>query len=215
MLALAIFMFSTSFAQDPSVITIESQLSDIEGTNISNSEIGASLLILNSSGQLSYENDFSLTTNDQGVFLMYIEDIPDLFVNGEGSDPVVMKITLTSSENDTWLEEDQFVVKYMLKCEGDKENRAYSLTRTEGQQLNYEYQSDIWKFQDIYPFAYIKSTFLFSFNKDITDAKSLLMVANEFFKESELDEEDMVKEKEAAPSRGIKGGYAVGGIQKK
>ncbi len=218
LLLIAIFLFSVSYAQDPTVLVIESQLTNIEGELVQNTNIDVSLLVLNSSGQLSYEKDKTIATDELGVLSLFIEDVPALFVNGSGSDPVVIQLSITSPEEDSWLEEDKFVVKYLMTMKGDEANSEYALTRMEGQKLNYEYQSDIWSFQDIYPFAYIKSTFLFSFNADIADAKSLIMVAQEFFGEGGKDcmeDTDKSQVKEAPASRGIKGGYAVGGVQKK
>lgn len=213
LLALAMFIFTISHAQNPAVIAIESQLTDIEGEILPCAEMNISLHVLNSSGKLSYEVDKAIKTDDLGNLKLCIEDVPTLFVEGTSSDPAIIKISITSTGDDDWLEEKEFVVKYLITTD-NKENPEYSLTRMEGQKLNYEYLSDIWKFQDIYPFAYIKSTFLISFNEEIADGKSLIMVANEFFGESEdmMGDGDTVKENEAPPSRGVKGGFAVGGL---
>ena len=218
LLTLAIFLFTYSYAQNPTVIAIEAQLTDLEGVFVPNAKVDISLLILNSSGESCYEKDKSIATDDIGNLKLFIEDITELFAKGTGSDPAVIQLTLTSPGDDPWLVEDEFEVKYLMTIEGDEANPEYSITRMEGQKLNYEYKSDIWKFQDIYPFAYIKSTFLVSFNKEIADAKSLLMVAHEFFGESgENYMDDLGKEavEEAAPSRGLKGGFAVGGLNQK
>jgi hypothetical protein len=218
LLTVAIFLFTSSYAQNPAVIAIESQLTDIEGVFVPDTKVGISLLILNSSGESCYENDKTIETDDLGNLKMFIEDVPVLFADGTGSDPAVIQLTLTSPGNDSWLEEDIFEVKYLMTIEGSEANPEYTITRMEGQKLNYEYKSDIWKFQDIYPFAYIKSTFLVSFNKEIADAKSLLMVAHEFFEESAenyMEGDHMDAEEETAPSRGLKGGFAVGGLNQK
>ncbi len=211
---LMLSMLTVAYSQNPSVIVIESQLTDIEGESVPVVNMDLTVLILDSNGEQCYEDNKTITTNDLGTFQYFIEETPQLFKAGIGSDPAEIQLTITSPDDDAWLEEGKFIVKYLMTLEGDKENPEYFLTRMEGQKLNYEYRSDIWKFNDIYPFAYISSTFLISFNEEIADAKSLLMVAQEFFSESENKN---AEEMEAPPasSRGIKGGPAVGGFKKK
>ena len=213
----ALFIFATSYSQSPEAIVIQSKLTDINGDFVQVRKVDISLSVLNSSGVNCFEKSKSLVTDNKGDFILLIEDVPELFVDGSGSDPAVIQLSITSPEKDTWLEEDKFLVKYLLTISGSEAYPEYTLTRMEGQKLNYEYRSDIWKFSDLYPFAYLKCTFLLSFNNEITDAESLLMAAQGFFGESDdSPSEDVESEAPSPPaSRGLKGGYAVGGLKKK
>lgn len=214
MIVLAVSIASLAYSQNPSTIAIKSLLTNIEGEAVANAAIDASLFVLNSEGLKCFETEKSLVTKNDGSFALYIQDLPPIFSMGSGSDPAVIQLTITSPGGDSWLEEDKFMVKYLLTISGYAGNTEYALTRMEGQKLNHEYATDIWKFDDIYPFAYIQSSFLFSFNEDITDTESLILAADALFEASE--EEDMVEPSAPPPaSRGVKGSPAVGGYKKK
>ncbi len=215
LLILAVSLFTVSYSQNPSTIILESQLTDIDGEIVQNAALKTSLTIINSAGEQCFEREEFTTTNNQGIFQLSLQDFAPLFINNFESGPVVIQLTIVSNDNGKWLEEDEFEVKYLLKSEIFDGFMEYSITRMEGQKLNYEYQSDIWMFTDIYYFAYIKTMFLLSFNDDITDPESLLLAAKSMFDKPEAVEADEAIESPAPPpSRGIKGGYAVGGYNK-
>lgn len=215
MIVLAVSIAGLAYSQNPSTIAIKSHLTNIEEEAVANTKIDVSLSVLNSEGVKCFETEKSLVTKNDGSLALYIQDLPPVFSKGSGSDPVVIQLTITSPDGDSWLEEEKFMVKYLLTISGSAGNTEYALTRMEGQKLNYEYATDIWKFDDIYPFAYIHSSFLFSFNEDITDAESLILAADALFKASEGEKMADPSLKTAPASRGVKGSPAVGGYKKK
>jgi len=214
LLVITVSIFTVVNSQNPSTIVLQSQLTDIEGEVVQNAALTTSIIILNSAGQQCFESEETLSTDGNGVFQISIQDFKPLFIKKSDSDPVVIQLTIKSDDEAGWLEEDEFIVKYLLKSESFDGFIEYSITRMEGQKLNFEYQSDIWMFTDIYPFAYMRSIFFFSFNEDITDPESLLLAAKSMFDTKEAAEESEMESPPPPSSRGIKGGYAVGGYNK-
>ena len=215
MILLTLSIAGLAYSQNPSTIVLKSHLTNIEGEAVANANINTSLFVLNSEGEKCFEVEKSMVTKEDGSIVLFIQNLTPVFTKGSDSDPAVIQLKITSPDGDSWLEEDKFVVKYLFTITGKGKNTEYALTRMEGQKLNYEYATDIWKFDDIYPFAYIRSSFLVSFNEDISDAESLLLAAEALFN---ANKEEKLAPPEATPqpsSRGIKGGAAVGGYKKK
>ncbi len=214
LLVLTVSMYTGAYSQNPSTILLQSQLTNIDGEIVKNTELTTSIIIINAAGKQCYKSKETLFTDGEGIFQLSIQDFNPLFIKKSESDPVVIQLTIVSDDENKWLEEDEFEVKYLLKSEIYDGFMEYSITRMEGQKLNYEYQSDIWMFTDVYPFAYIRSMFLLSFNDDITDPESLLLAAKSLFDKQGVAEDMEIESAPPPSSRGIKGGYAVGGYNK-
>lgn len=215
LILLALFLAGSAYSQNPSTIALKSHLTNIEGEVVANAKIDASLIVINSEGKQCFDVEQSIITKADGSFSLFMQDLPPIFTKGKASEPAVIQLTITSPSGDSWLEEDKFLVKYLFTKTGNAQFTEYSLTRMEEQKLNHEYATDIWKFDDVYPFAYIKSSFLVSFNDDITDAESLILAAEALFDANEAEDKAPSNKVKPPSSRGIKGGAAVGGYKKR
>ncbi len=205
--AMTILLSALVNAQSPVTIVLKGTLTDMEDVNISNETFEAQLRIINTSEKILLDLKIPLTSSESGEFTLPARDIPKIFNEGAGIEMVDIEINIFTDGNSSWLPDGKFGVKYHLEKTGDG---VYKLTRFEGQTLDQLSENMVWSFNDIYPLAYLKSNFMFSFNPEISDPDVLIAACEE------LNASAMEKMAPApVQERGIKGGYAVGGYKTK
>jgi hypothetical protein len=157
--------------------------------------------IVNSNEENLFESEANLISTDLGNFTIVFQNIPSIFSDNSSKEMVDLVIVMSSDGE--WLENGRFLLKYHLTKLGPE---SYNITRFEGQELNINFKHPIWEFRDLYPLAYLSSKFMISFNPDLTDPDKIIQACYE------LDPSQNIT---APPSksRGVKGGYAVGGYR--
>lgn len=79
--------------------------------------------------------------------------------------------------------------------------------RFDGQQLNIANLNPVFRFNDVRPFDHLSSIFMISFSKELNNPQEIIQICSKT---------KIGTDENAAPSkRGIKGGFAVGGYNKK
>jgi len=196
------------FSQSPVTIVFGGQLSDMDEVILANKEGMMEFSIINGEEKQIGEYSSTFTTNELGKFMVSFNELGTIFNEMKTAEIANFLITLKPAEGEDWLPDEKFTVKYHLQKIAPDD---YKMTRYEGQVLNYSYRMPVWLFTDLYPLAYLKSTFMISFSEDISDAKEIIGICEEM-----SEGHDMKKsEDEVAPNRGVKGGFAVGGYKAK
>jgi len=210
-LFIAAFLFSGVFliAQNPITLIWEGTLTDINGAFVANEECLVSLSIETSDEEVLFKNESAVTTNETGEFLYLAETLPPVFSDNWEKELVDIEISIKAAEGASWLEEDEFVIKYHFE---KNKIDSFTMTRFEGQVLNYSKLNPIWQFTDLYPFGYLNSTFMISLNKEFADPESIMTICK--MMQNEIEKIPPTKAEPAPAKRGIKGGYAVGGVKK-
>lgn len=202
-LFLIIFSFAstTLMGQGPSGMVYEGILSNIEGEILTETSISVTFKIEKSGREVLFDKLLEKKTNEYGKFFVRAATIPDADLS-EGK--LSIEIVLHPEENDIWMEEKDFKLKYYLEMPEEDE---YSMTRFEGQKLTSASTKPVWVFSDSYPFGYLSSTFMVSFSKEITNPEEIILISNKL--------RPQVEENESPANRGLKGSPAVGGYKKR
>lgn len=201
---IAIFVsMGFTFAQSPVAIVLHGQLINMEKTPLAEKDGILDFTIKNKDEASLCEYTFTFTTDEGGMFTIFITEMVDIFTATSSREIADLLIDIYPAEGEDWLPDGKYKVKYHLeKVMADE----YKMTRYEGQTLNYSYRLPVWQFTDIYPLGYLKSSFIISFGEDVADPEKLIAIGKEMG--GGLGE---TEEAEAAPKRGVKGGYAIGG----
>ena len=204
---LAILAISASLliAQTPVTIIFNGSLTDIEGEAVAGEKCFVNITYTGESGDKLHNETTSVVTDDRGSFSLVQNELPLLFKETSSGNTVSIQVEISAAENAEWLNDETFSIKYHLSRTAPE---AYEMTRYEGQKLNYTYQGPVWVFSDVYPFGYLKSTFMISLSDEYKDPDKLRIICNKMQGASE----DVAPD--APAKRGLKGGYAVGGYQK-
>lgn len=201
--------------QKPVTIVYQGTLTDMEGEIIANKQIRADLSFLDEQGNSVYSVIEEDRISENGTFDLTVMDIPE-WISDDNAYRI--RITLYSTTGENWLMDGTFDLDYTLTAEKAGNAYTYTLKRFEGLILDARNEGQLWQFNDLYPFAYLSSRFMISFNSDIKEPEDVEILCNEFFNAPGRGEDAMMEK--AAPaaesktrSRGLKGGYAVGGYQ--
>jgi hypothetical protein len=200
--------------QKPVTIVYQGTLTDMEGDIISDKQIRADLSFLDDQGNSVYSVIEESRISEYGTFDIAVEDIPE-WISDDNTYRI--RITLHNTAGENWLLDGTFDLDYTLTAEKTGSTYTYILKRFEGLILEARSEGQLWQFNDLYPFAYLSSRFMISFNSDISEPEDVEILCNEFFNTPGEGEDAMKKAAPAAQSeqrsRGLKGGYAVGGYQ--
>jgi hypothetical protein len=217
-LTILMIFASGMMGQQPVSIVYQGTLTDMEGDVITGKKIRADMAFLDTEGNTIYSFFKETAVDDYGTFGIEAENIPEWVLEGKTH---LIRISLFSMGEDDWLMDGKFDLDYTLIDESAGDEHAFVMKRFEGLILDAVNEGELWQFTDLYPFAYLSSRFMISFNKEISDPEDIQILCNEFFNEPAWKEDAMMEkaseegmapvEAPKARSRGIKGGYAVGG----
>ena len=187
------------WAQTPFTIVYEGTLADTSSP-VANETIKATIVISNDEGEKVFSKDAIVKTSDAGVFQFTLINLPYIFDSQRTTETAELTVIIKPDEESSWIDEDDLKVKFHLEKDFSINHKDYILIRFEGQKLNYSYENNVWNYQDLYPFGYLSSRFMISYNPELTDANKVIKLCDKL-------SESTAK---AAP-RGIKGGFAIGG----
>lgn len=188
--------------QSPVTIVFKGALADDQELAIKNESCAITAEIRNSQEQLFYQTEGQVITDDRGVFIFPLTDLPALFSTPTG----MVELTLQITSNSSWLAEGKFSVKYHIQRIAANN---LQITRFEGQKLNKEIFNPLEIYSDVYPLAYLKGVFLLSFTEELKDPDKILGIY------LEMDHPEVENAPSPPADRGVKGGYAVGGYKTK
>lgn len=193
-------------AQNPETIVVSGILKDIEEQPVSQEKITTRLEMI-TSGDTLFHFDTGLQTEKNGNFTFFVRELPAIFREDEAEGSANLVLTLIPADESDWMKEEKFQVSFTLEKSSPE---SYTMTRFEGQEMNQHHSDPVWSFSDIYPFGYLETMFIISFSDSLTDPAEMISIARQMMPE-------VHEEASPAPAqkRGIKGGYAVGGYQKK
>ncbi|MBN1132763.1 MAG: hypothetical protein JXR52_05865 [Bacteroidales bacterium] len=158
--------------------------------------------VLNQSGdRVLWKETFSLTTDSQGWFGFEINDF-DRFFNPESNVSLLsVKMELAPSVSSTWKE--GLSVAYSITRLFENDSVFFKISRMDESELTFlEYQDALF-YRDMYPFIYLQGGFMLSLDETPDQLNSLRMSI----------EGDSAAAGEKVKSRGLKGGFAVGGYR--
>jgi hypothetical protein len=188
-------------------LTFQGLLADIEGTAIMEDTFTLAIQIhpVNKQNML-YEYTSQAETDGTGWFGFTISNIAEFMMEEDGSwKSIVLQMEFSPNTHTDWIKEgNDFLVNYTLapsKIAGD----LFQMTRMEGSGLEVYSEEHLHAFRDHYPFAYLTGGFLITDQPPI-DSLSITDL-RQWLTPTEEDED--------AASRGIKGGFPVGGYRKK
>ncbi|RPI43054.1 MAG: hypothetical protein EHM46_04485 [Bacteroidetes bacterium] len=190
-------------------LTFQGLLSDIQGKRIANEKFELLLNVVSAADQtILWEALSSTGTDEEGWFSFSINGISAyLLENGKMSRPLVIQMSFLPGKGTRWLRQgDDFQVSYSLTPLMVEGEVRLKMTRTEGSELVTHTEDHLFAFKDQYPFAYLTGGFLVSDKPPISNG-SVEDLQQWLSPDSEMEED--------AASRGIKGGFPVGGYRKK
>ena len=188
-------------------LNFQGLLADIEGHAIIEDTFRLTIHLrgINDSENL-FEHDSIVATDKEGWFAFTIDHVTKYMMSEDGTwKPILLQLEFNPDTHTEWLDQgSDFLVTYTLEP-SKSAGALFQMTRMEGSSLEVYSETHLHAFRDLYPFAYLTGGFL------ITDQPPIdsLSVADlrQWLTPGELDEEDT--------SRGIKGGFPVGGYRKK
>jgi hypothetical protein len=190
-------------------LTFQGLLSDIQGNRIAAEPFDLSMKVLSVADQtILWEARSATGTDPEGWFSFTINGISAyLTENGKLTRPLVIQLSFFPREGTHWLRKgDDFQVSYTLSPIAVTGDVQLKMTRTEGSELIIHTEDHLYAFKDQYPFAYLTGGFL------ITDQPPISQGSVEDLQQWLSPDSEMEKD---AASRGIKGGFPVGGYRKK
>lgn len=153
------------------------------------------------SGQTIKETKYSITTDKEGWFGFEIPDFQNIFGNRTGTSEVTIQMELFPTAISRWASQgNDFMVTYTVKKVPRNDSLLFEITRIDRSILDFSQLDDVLLFTDNYPFLYLKGGFMLSVN---------------YTEENLVGLRYAISGAEVTKSRGIKGGFAVGGYQKK
>jgi hypothetical protein len=202
---LLIFMLHPMAGQAGHELRFQGLLADIEGVPIGEDIFQLNVLVHQiNNREILYEFSSVKTTDKEGWFGFTIEDVTQYMMQENGTcKPVVLQLEFIPDTHTNWMEEgNDFLVTYTL--EPSKTTGAvFQMTRMEGSALEVYSDAHLHAFRDHYPFAYLTGGFLLSDQPPI-DSLSIADLRQWLTPDEEED-----------ASRGVKGGFPVGGYRKK
>ena len=190
-------------------LAFQGMLSDIQGNQIGNEQFNLSLKILSVPDQEILWQSQSVTETDEGGWFGY--SIPDvsqyLLKDGHMKASVIIQMEFLPSSTSSWIRKgDDFMVSYTLSPTLVDESIHMKMTRMEGSDLMVHSEEHLYAFKDQYPFAYLTGGFVMTDQPPV--GKNSIADLRQW-----LSPPDQVDP--GARSRGVKGGFPVGGYRKK
>lgn len=190
-------------------LNFQGVLSDIQGRRIANEPFNLSLKVVSTGDQsVLWEAVSSTSTDKEGWFSFTINEIATfLKKDGKFTNTVVIRMEFFPKEGTRWLRQgDDFFVSYTLSPVTTDDDIQLKMIRTEGSELVAHTEDHLYAFKDRYPFAYLTGGFLIT-DKPPVSQGSIDDLQQWLSPGEEIDDH--------AGSRGIKGGFPVGGYRKK
>jgi len=190
-------------------LNFQGMLSDIQGRKIADEPFDLSLKIISGSDKtVLWEALSSTRTDSEGWFSFSINEISAyLMEDGKFSDPLLIQLELLPNSGTNWLRKgEDFLVSYTLSPVSIDNSVHLKMTRMEGSELVVHTEDHLYAFKDQYPFAYLTGGFLLTDQPPVNEA-SIEDLKQWLSPDSKMEGE--------AASRGIKGGFPVGGYRKK
>ena len=212
-LIIALLLFTTMFSgysQGSVRLNFEGIMKDIEENRIAEDEFKLLInVISNPSGDILLEKSHTLLTDKQGWFGFDIGEFDRFFsMDQSGTSTIFINLELIPTRNSKWIEQGRnFPVSYKILKVTKSDSLLFEIARMEGsraEELRFSNLDDMLFFRDTYPFGYLQGGFMISL--DLSSEK-LAILRN-------IIDEDSDASGEATKSRGVKGGFAVGGYRK-
>lgn len=204
------FAATSLFSQGSVRLNFEGIMKDIEENRIAEDEFKLLInVISNPSGEILLEKSHTLLTDKQGWFGFDIGEFDRFFtLDQSGTSTIFINLELIPTRNSKWIEQGRsFPVSYKILKVAKSDSLLFEIARMEGsraEELRFLNQDDMLFFRDTYPFGYLQGGFMISL--DLSSEK-LAILRN-------IIDEDSDTSGEATKSRGVKGGFAVGGYRK-
>ncbi len=192
-----LFLSQHAAAQNPVTMVLYGALS-ADSNPVRDTPCKVDFTLSDASDNVLFQNNFEVKTDSEGTFNFTVAPISVVSVSEQQDE--TFTITMVLNAPGAWKTGDTFTVVYTLNGEGAEK---YRMVRGDNQEMKKGSDRSVWLFYDEYPDSYISSTFMISFNKDITDPEKITSIC------LEMDEWPQGPVKE----RGYKGGYAVGGYK--
>lgn len=190
-------------------LNFQGMLSDIQGRRIADEPFDLSLKIISGTDKsILWEALSSTRTDAEGWFSYAIKEISAyLMEEGRFTDPLVIQMEFLPNAGTKWLRKgDDFLVSYTLSPATIDNSVHLKMTRMEGSELVVHTEDHLYAFKDMYPFAYLTGGFLLT-DQPPVNTESIEDLKKWLSPDSEMEGD--------AASRGIKGGFPVGGYRKK
>ena len=121
--------------------------------------------------------------------------------------PVIIRMEFLPSYGTSWMRKgDEFLVTYTLTPEQPDQTIHMKMTRMEGSDLVVHSEDHLYAFKDQYPFAYLTGGFVLTDQPPVSEESIADL-------RQWLSPSGQVERSEG--SRGVKGGFPVGGYRKK
>ena len=189
-------------------LTFQGILAGIDGEGIGNESFLLKVQIrTDPADEVLYEFTSDVHTDEEGWFGFTISNISEFMMKVDGSwKPILLRMEFLPGDQTSWIEKgNDFLVTYTLKPSESSEH-LFQMTRMEGSDLEVYSEEHLHAFRDLYPFAYLTGGFLITDTPPI-DQQSVTDLQIWLTPDPEDEEE--------AASRGVKGGFPVGGYRKK
>ena len=185
-------------------LNFQGMMKDINENIIREDEFDLSVKVLEEpSGKTLWESKYSMKTDNNGWFGFEIDEFESFF-KGEQKEELTVHFGLFPTERSRWIEKDSdFMVTYTIKKVIRNDSLLFTITRLEGTELLFSQFEDVLFFNDSFPFAYLLGGFMLSVNTTDANLSNLRSV---------ISGDDPAPEE--VRSRGMKGGFAVGGYRK-
>jgi hypothetical protein len=201
--------FSGSLAgQSAYELTFQGMLADIDGAGIGEESFILKVQIRpHTSAEVLHEFTADVKTDREGWFGFTIQNIARFMMNEDGSwRPILIRMEFSPDDQTSWIEQgNDFLVTYTLEPSKSPAS-LFQMTRMEGSELEVYSEEHLHAFRDHYPFAYLTGGYLIT---DIPPIDSISVADLRQWLTPDPDEE------EDASSRGVKGGFPMGGYRKK
>lgn len=201
---LIFFCLGSMSGQTRYELSFQGHLADIEGTAIHEDTftLTVSLRRINDR-EVRFRFTSEAVTDREGWFGFNIDNVAEFMIEEDGSwEPIVLQMEFMPNPHTDWMKEgNDFLVTYLIEP-SKTDDAIFQMTRMEGSGLDVYAETHLHAFRDIYPFAYLKGGFLIT-DRPPVDSLSI------------ADLRQWMTPEEEDTSRGIKGGFPVGGYRKK
>lgn len=190
-------------------LVFQGMLNDVNGNPIGNEQFRLSLTLRDDLRQETLWNSQSLTeTDEEGWFGYSIPAISRYLVSEDGIGvPVIIQMDFLSGNGTGWISAgDEFTVTYTLTPSIADGSFRVQIQRVEGTELLAHSEEHLYAFKDQYPFAYLTGGFLLT-DKPPVETNAIADLRQWLFPDEQLEP--------GSGSRGVKGGFPVGGYRKK
>lgn len=210
LVAACLFVTAISVTGQPTIdLAFQGMLTDIQGKRICNEQFNLSLKVLSDPGKkILWQNEKPIETNEEGWFGYSIPGISQfLMQDGQMKAPVIIQMKFLPGSETGWMRKgDDFLVSYTLTPTLVDRSIQMKMTRMEGSDLVIHSEEHLYAFKDQYPFAYLTGGFVMTdqppvSKNSIADLRQWLLPSGQV--------------EDGATSRGVKGGFPVGGYRKK